>query len=82
MWNNNTNRVINGTIVIQNDGLIGIGATATAILTINGTIMCGFVVEPGESQSITMNNINSIGIIGAGNNPSNVKVSFSINYKF
>ncbi len=64
----------------QNDGIIGGGATAS--LTVNGTVVGGFIVGPGESRSITMSDINSIGIIGAGTNSSNVKVSFSINYKF
>ncbi|WP_408675134.1 hypothetical protein [Xenorhabdus szentirmaii] len=29
-----------------------------------------------------MNDINSIGIVGAGTNPSSIKVSFSINYQY
>ncbi|MBG9516629.1 hypothetical protein ABE47_32380 [Bacillus thuringiensis] len=81
IWDDATNRVINGTIVVQNDGIVGVGATAA--LTVNGTAIGGFVIGPGESRSITMNDINSIDIVGAGGtSPSNVKISFSINYKF
>ncbi|WP_256680647.1 S-Ena type endospore appendage [Bacillus thuringiensis] len=55
----------------------------TAALLVNVTKVGGFVVGPGKSQSITMSDINSIEIIEAGTTPSNnVKVSFSINYKF
>ncbi|MBG9537568.1 hypothetical protein ABE42_30525 [Bacillus thuringiensis] len=80
IWDNNTNMIINGTILVQNNGIIGVGATATLI--VNGTPVGGFIVGPGESHSITINDINSIGIVGAGTNSSNIKVSFSINYKF
>ncbi|MBG9512299.1 hypothetical protein ABE47_08955 [Bacillus thuringiensis] len=80
IWNDDTNRIINGTILVQNDGIIGVGATAS--LTVNGTAVGGFTVGPGESRSITMSDINSIGIIGAGTTSSPVKVSFSINYTF
>ncbi|WP_000112439.1 S-Ena type endospore appendage, partial [Bacillus thuringiensis] len=73
---NNTNMIINGTILVQNNRIIGIGTTTA--LTVNDTTVCGFVVRPGESRSITMNDINSIGIVGvgAGVNSSNVKISF------
>ena len=54
----------------------------TAALTVNGTAVGGFVVAPGECRSITMNDINSIAIVGAGTGTSSVKISFSINYKF
>ncbi|MGG0310803.1 DUF3992 domain-containing protein [Bacillus mycoides] len=80
IWDDNTNFTINGTIMIENNGTVGVGSTAA--LTVNGTPVGGFVVGPGECRSITMNDINSIGIVGAGTNPSRIKVSFSINYQY
>ncbi|MFJ7977180.1 DUF3992 domain-containing protein [Peribacillus sp. NPDC096379] len=84
LWNDATTFVINGTIMVENNGTIGVAPTAS--LTVNGTPVGGFIVEPGEARSITMNDINSIGIVGAGGTPvgstANVKVSFSLNYKF
>ncbi len=66
IWDDATTFVINGTIMVEN----------------NGTAVGGFVVAPGECRSITMNDINSIAIVGAGTGTSSVKISFSINYKF
>ncbi len=84
LWNDATTFVINGTIMVENNGTIGVAPTAS--LTVNGTPVGGFIVGPGEARSITMNDINSIGIVGAGGTPvgstANVKVSFSLNYKF
>ena len=80
IWNDATSYIINGTIMVENNGIIG--ASPTAELTVNGAPVGGFVIGPGEARSITMDNINSIGIVGAGIRNSKVKVSFSLNYKF
>ena len=80
IWDDATSFIINGTIMVENDGIIG--ASPTASLVVNGVAVGGFVVGPGEARSITMNDINSIGIIGAGTGTARVKVSFSLNYKF
>ncbi|MFJ5623043.1 DUF3992 domain-containing protein [Peribacillus loiseleuriae] len=80
LWNNNTTFVINGTIMVENNGINGV--TTTATLMVNGTAVTGFTVGPGEAMSVTMNNINSIGLVGAGTGTASVKVSFSLNYKF
>ncbi|MGE8080911.1 DUF3992 domain-containing protein [Peribacillus loiseleuriae] len=84
LWNDATTFVINGTIMVENNGTIGVSPTAA--LTVNGTPIAGFIVGPGEAKSVTLNDINSIGIIGAGGTPAgstaSVKVSFSLNYKF
>ena len=80
IWDDATTFVINGTIMVENDGIIG--ASPTAALSVNGVPVGGFVVGPGEARSITINGINSIGIVGAGIGTARVKVSFSLNYKF
>lgn len=80
IWDDATTFIINGTIMVENNGIIG--ASPTAALTVNGVAVAGFVVAPGEARSITMSDINSIGIVGAGIGTARVKVSFSLNYKF
>ena len=80
IWDDATSYIINGTIMVENNGIIG--ASPTAGLTVNGVPVGGFVIGPGEARSITMNDINSIGIVGAGLGTARVKVSFSLNYKF
>ena len=80
IWDDATTFIINGTIMVENNGTIG--ASPTAALTVNGLAVGGFIVGPGEARSITMNDINSIGLTGAGTGTASVKVSFSLNYKF
>ncbi|MBY0214918.1 MULTISPECIES: DUF3992 domain-containing protein [Priestia] len=84
LWNDSTTFIINGTVMVENNGVTGVGPTAS--LTVNGVAVAGFVVEPGSARAITVNDINTIGIIGTGGAPlgstSNVKISFSLNYKF
>ncbi|CDQ20264.1 DUF3992 domain-containing protein [Halobacillus karajensis] len=80
VWEDVTDFVINGTIMIENNGITD--TSPTAALYVNGEAIGDFVLAPGECRSITLNDINSIGIVGAGTGSSNVKVSFSINYKF
>lgn len=80
VWENASTFIINGTIVIENNGLV-VGSP-TAELYVNGAAVSGFVVDPGECRSITLEGVNSIGIVGSGTGSSNVKISFSINYKF
>lgn len=80
LWSDTTTYIINGTIMVENNGIVG--ASPTAALTVNGTAVDGFVVGPGEARSITINDINSIGLTGTGTGTANVKVSFSLNYKF
>ncbi|WP_308201668.1 hypothetical protein [Priestia endophytica] len=48
-----------------------------AALTVNGISVNG---NPNSVRTITMGNINSIGLIGTG--ITNIKVTFSLNYKF
>lgn len=80
IWDDATTFVINGTIMVENNGIVGVSPTAA--LTVNETPVVDFVVAPGEARSITMNDINSIGIVGAGTGTTSVKVSFSLNYKY
>ncbi|MFA1712926.1 DUF3992 domain-containing protein [Peribacillus frigoritolerans] len=80
LWNDATPFIINGTIVVENNGTIG--SSPTAALSVNGTPVGGFIVIAGQAKSITMNNINSIGLIGSGTGTASVRVSFSLNYKF
>lgn len=80
IWDDATSFNINGTILIENKGVIG--ASPTAALVVNGTPVAGFIVGAGEVRSITMSNINSIRITGAGTGTAPVMISFSINYKY
>ncbi|MED4045149.1 MULTISPECIES: DUF3992 domain-containing protein [Priestia] len=84
IWSDGTTFVVNGTIMVENNGIANVGSTAA--LFVNGSAIEGFVVAPGEARAITLNDINTIGIVGAGGTPvgstSKVKISFSINYKF
>lgn len=84
IWEDTTTYVINGTILVENNGIEDVGPTAA--LAVNGTAVADFTVAPGEARSITVNNLNSLGIIGTGGTPvgttGSVKVSFSLNYKY
>lgn len=80
IWTDDTSYIINGTILVENNA---VAAGPTAGLTINGTPVATFTVAPGEARAITMNNLNSINLTGAGGTESgSVKVSFTLNYKF
>lgn len=84
VWQNTTNFIINGTVLVENMGLTdawevdlfinGAATPATPVLT----------VLPGESKSISVNNLKSIDVqgAGAGTAATPVKVSFSLNYSF
>jgi Protein of unknown function (DUF3992) len=81
VWTDTSTFAINGTIVVENNGTVGISPTAS--LEVNGTDVTDFTVGPGEAQSITLNNIESIAIAGTGGTgTASVKVAFSLNYKF
>nr|WP_275080541.1 S-Ena type endospore appendage [Priestia filamentosa] len=81
VWTDTSTFAINGTIVVENNGTIGVSATAS--LEVKGTAVTDFTGGPGEAQSITLNNIESIAIAGAGGTgTASVKVAFSLNYKF
>lgn len=81
IWDDATSYVINGTIMVENNGIPSVAPTAS--LSVNGTAVGGFTVAPGEARAITMDDINSIEVEGTGDTgPANVKVSFSLNYKF
>ncbi|SEO49035.1 Protein of unknown function [Amphibacillus marinus] len=80
LWEDETSFIINGSIMVENNGIIG--ASPTAALTVNGAAIPGFTVAPGEARSITLNDIETIGLTGTGTGTGSVKVSFSINYKY
>ncbi|MCU9595528.1 DUF3992 domain-containing protein [Caldibacillus thermolactis] len=81
IWEDTTSYIINGTRMVENTGIAGVAPTAS--LTVNETPVAGFVVAPGEARSITMDDINSIALTGTGGTASaNIKISFSLNYKF
>lgn len=66
--------------MVENNGSPG---SPSAGLIVNEAPVTGFIVAPGDCRSITLNDLNSIGIVGAdGPGTANVKVSFSLNYKF
>lgn len=81
IWENDVDGfVINGTIMVENKGLVATAPVAS--LLVNGVAVTGFDVAPGEARAITMEDIDSISINGAGVGTSKVKVSFSINYTY
>lgn len=83
VWTDVTPYIINGTIMIENNGIAGVGQDAA--LSVNGAAIADFVVVPGEARSITLDNINSISLLGSGGEVgaiSSINVAFSLNYKF
>ncbi|MCP3027156.1 DUF3992 domain-containing protein [Halobacillus sp. A5] len=80
IWEDATDFVINGTIMMENNGTTD--TSPTVELYVDDTAVAGFVLAPGECRSITLNDINSIGVVGEGTGSSSVKISFSLNYKF
>ncbi|KEP25314.1 DUF3992 domain-containing protein [Bacillus zhangzhouensis] len=81
VWTDGTPFVINGTIMVENNGIVAVAPTVT--LEVNGVAVPDFTVPPGESRSITLNDINSIGIVGTGGTSTgNIVVSFSLNYQY
>ncbi|MGG0486870.1 S-Ena type endospore appendage [Priestia aryabhattai] len=80
IWADTTSYIINGTILIENNGIIG--ASPTASLLVNGTPVADFTVAAGEARSLTVDNINLIQLAGVGAGTARVKVSFSLNYQF
>lgn len=81
VWENTTNYMINGTILVENNGITN---AWDAGLVINGVTPAALTVAPGESSSITVNNLTSIEVQGSGTGTAStpVKVSFSLNYNF
>ena len=83
VWTDITPYIINGTIMVENNGIVGVGQSAA--LSVNGTAVPDFVVVPGEARSVTLNDINTISLLGSGGDAgafSSVNVAFSLNYKF
>lgn len=81
VWDNTTNFMVNGTILLENNGLTD---SWDAELIVNGDTTPVLTVLAGESSSITVNNLMSIDVLGAGTGTVDtpVKVSFSLNYTF
>lgn len=81
VWTDGTPYVINGTIMGENNGIVAVAPTVT--LEVNGTAVPDFTVPPGESRSITLSDLNSIGIVATGGTSTgNIVVSFSLNYQY
>lgn len=82
IWENTTNFMINGTVLVENNGVTN---AWDAGIIINGVVATpAITAAPGESHSITVNNLTSIEVQGSGTGTANtpVKVSFSLNYNF
>lgn len=80
LWTNETNYRINGTILVENNGAEG---GPVAALTITGGTTPALTVEPGTSETITVDDITGLSLAATGGTgTANVKVSFSLNYKY
>nr|MDF9458993.1 DUF3992 domain-containing protein [Bacillus pumilus] len=81
VWTDGTPFVINGTIMVENNGIVAVAPTVT--LEVNGAAVPDFTVPPGESRSITLSDLNSIGIVATGGTSTgSIVVSFSLNYQY
>ena len=80
VWENDTGFVINGTIVVKNEG----SSTApTAQIFVNGMSIPGLNVPPGQTRSVTLDNLKLIQIDGIGGAlTSEIQIDFSLNYQF
>ena len=84
IWTNTTNFIMNGTVLVENQGVID---AWTVDIFINGSATPAtpaLTILPGESKSISVNNLMSIEVQGetGGTTATPVKVSFSLNYSF
>lgn len=83
-WENLTDFRVNGTIVVKNNELDDDEGT-TVELQINGVDNEAIIIEPGDTKSVTADNLMSLALEAesASGNPENTAdVSFSLHYKF
>jgi hypothetical protein len=83
IWTDATSFIINGTVVIENKGPAG--GPSAELLVNGGTLSPPLIVAPGECMSRTFQDLNSIALAPSGGTlgtTSDVKISFSLNYKF
>lgn len=85
-WINTTDFRVNGTVVVKNNEL-GDDEGTTVELVVNGndTDDMAFFIEPGDTKSFTLDNIQSLALefeSSTGNRENTASVSFSLNYKF
>lgn len=82
VWTNESPFNINGTIVVENPLQDGNTTQQTVRLIITGSSGTNVNVAPGQTVALTVSGLRLIEIQGQGNGTTDVKVSFSINYKF
>ncbi|MEC1178973.1 DUF3992 domain-containing protein [Metasolibacillus meyeri] len=80
VWENSTPFSINGTILVENAS----SSTADVTLTVtsNPATPAIAAIAPGNSVSVTANNISDIQLAGEAAEVANVKISYSLNYNF
>ncbi len=85
-WTNTTEFRINGTVVVKNNEL-GDDEGTTIELIVNGidTDDPAFIIQPGDTKSFTLDNIQSLALeaeAATANNENTASISFSLNYRF
>ncbi len=80
VWENSTPFAINGTILVENAS----SSTGDVTLTVTSSPATPAIppITPGNSISITANNIADIQLAGTAASVANVKISYSLNYNF
>lgn len=80
LWTNETNYRINGTILVENNAAVGGPAAA---LTVNEGATPQLTVAAGTAETVTIDDVTALSLAASGGaGTANVKVSFSLNYKF
>ncbi|WPK10362.1 S-Ena type endospore appendage [Lysinibacillus louembei] len=80
VWENSTPFAINGTILVENAS--SSTGDVTLSVTSNPATPAIAAIAPGNSVSITANNITEIQLAGTATGVANVKISYSLNYNF
>ncbi|WP_102693317.1 S-Ena type endospore appendage [Rummeliibacillus pycnus] len=82
VWTNESPFNINGTIVVENPLQDGNATQQTVRLIITGSSGTDVNIAPGQTVALTVRGLHIIQVQGLTTGTTDVKVSFSLNYKF